>query len=338
MHRSLHNLAAKRKGAKMRRSWLIKGLALVMAVTATACQSNTDADAAQGAASNAVNAGKKAPQAFLDKARRSLKFVEGGSFQMGDFGPVHSPEKMPYSSDADNKPMHKVTLDSFSISAYKITYEDHDVYAEVSGSPKVGMDAFTKKRRHPKVAASLTWQQARDYCQWLGQQLNLPTDMPTEAQWEYAARNRGQYWMVATDNGRMELGRNAWTFDQRVEYAEKHDLTELEPSLPLGHFPANPLGLYDMMTEGQEWVLDWYAKDYYAKSPEVNPKGPEKGTHKVLRSSRGGSGDNLIMGDGLSITRRLRLPDRSKDPKSDFPNPGYGTTSRCVVNRPTSVN
>ena len=128
-------------------------------------------------------------------------------------------------------------------------------------------------------------------------------DLPTEAQWEYAARNRGQFWVVATDNGKMELGRNARTFDERSAYAKKFGLTRLEPSLPLGAFPPNPLGLYDMMTEGHEWMLDWYDPDYYAKSPEKNPAGPETGARKVLRSSRGGSGENLIMGDGLSITR-----------------------------------
>jgi formylglycine-generating enzyme required for sulfatase activity len=270
--------------------------------------------------------------------RKELKFVEGGSYQMGDFGPVHSPEKMPYSSDADNKPMHKVTLDSFSMSAYKITYEDHDVYAEVTGTPKVGVVALKRGRRHPRIAASLTWQQARDYCQWLGQQLSAPMDIPTEAQWEYAARNRGQFWVVATDNGEMELGRNAWDFDARSAYAKKHGLTRLEPSLPLGHFPANPLGLYDLMTEGQEWVLDWYAADYYAKSPEKNPLGPTTGVRKVLRSSRGGSGDNLIMGDGLSITRRSMTPDPSQDRGNEgLSDPSKGYTSRCVVNRSTPV-
>jgi formylglycine-generating enzyme required for sulfatase activity len=321
-----------KQGEIMFKCLRFKSTVMCLALASTACQSKDDLGATKPSSEATTKTAAKAPQAFLDRIRKDLKFVEGGTFQMGDFGPVHSPEKLPYSSDADNKPMHKVTLDSFSMSAFKITYEDHDAYAETTGSPKVGMDEFTKKRRHPKVAASLTWQQGRDYCQWLGEQLNLPMDLPTEAQWEYAARNRGQFWVVATDNGQMEVGRNAWEFDQRVEYAEKHGLTELEPSLPLGHFPPNPLGLYDMMTEGQEWVLDWYAEDYYAKSPEKNPQGPATGTHKVLRSSRGKSGDNLIMGDGLSITRRIRLPNPSKDPEFDFPNPGYETTSRCVAN------
>jgi formylglycine-generating enzyme required for sulfatase activity len=161
-------------------------------------------------------------------------------------------------------------------------------------------------------------------------------DLPTEAQWEYAARNRGQFWVVATDNGKMELGRNAFSFDERSAYAKQHGLTRLEPSLPQGHFPPNPLGLYDMFTEGREWMLDWYAADYYAGSPEKNPQGPSNGKEKVLRSSTSANGEHLIMGDGLSITRNHRAPNGDRGYKSGIPS-GYGTTSRCVVNQLTPV-
>src|SRR3990167_5238620 len=233
----------------MRKTWTLKGLGLMLVAVSSACQSNSNDEVAHEDRANALSAGAVVPQVFLAKAKGNLKFVEGRSFHMGDFGPVHSPEKLAYSSDADNKPLHKVTLDSFSMSAYKITYEDHDAYAQATGKPKVGMDEVTKKYRNPQIAASLTWQQARDYCQWLGQQLSLPMDLPTEAQWEYAARNRGQFWVVATDNGKMELGRNTRTFDERSVFAKQFGLTRLEPSLPLGHLPPNPLGLFDMMTE-----------------------------------------------------------------------------------------
>lgn len=315
----------------------IKLTALCLILISTACQSKSDGNESRPAAeAPTATANKQAPAAFLARMRKNLKFVEGGSFQMGDFGPLHSEERLYYSSATDNKPLHKVTLDSFSMSAYKITYEDHDVYAETAGVPKVGMTGFIKDSRHPKIAASLVWQEARDYCQWLGKQLNLPMDLPTEAQWEYAARNRGQFWLVATDNGKMELGRNAFSFDERSAYAKQHGLTRLEVSLPQGHFPPNPLGLYDMFTEGLEWMLDWYAEDYYAKSPEKNPQGPASGTKKVLRSSRGGDGQNLIMGDGLSITRSHRAPEGDRGYKGTIP-AGYETTSRCVVNQPTPV-
>lgn len=318
----------------MNRTMVVRMMALLCAAASSACQSEGN----QPPQTRSQKAEAKAPQAFLDKQRKNLKFVEGGSFQMGDFGPLHSEEKLYYSSAQDNKPLHKVTLDSFSMAAYKIMYEDYDVYAETAGVPRTGKVAQERGRRHPKIAASVNWQQARDYCQWLGRQLNLPMDLPTEAQWEYAARNRGQFWVVATDNGKMELGRNARTFDERSAYAKHVGLTRLEPSLPLGVFPPNPLGLYDMMTEGLEWMLDWYDPGYYAKSPEKNPKGPETGTRKVLRSSDSANGEHLIMGDGLSFTRNSLAPDPSKDPVNEgLSDPSAGYTTRCVVNQPTPV-
>lgn len=315
------------------RTMMSRAIVLLCIAASSACQSKSDAEAHQ-----LEGAGPRAPQAYLDKMRLNLKFVAGGSFQMGDFGPVHSPERLPYSRAEDDKPLHKVTLDSFSMSAYKITYEDYDVYAETAGVPKTGQFARERGKRHPRIAASVNWRQARDYCQWLGKQLDLPMDLPTEAQWEYAARNRGQFWVVATDNGKMELGRNSRTFDEQIEYAERHGLTELDPSLPLGGFPPNPLGLHDMMTDGQEWVLDWYAANYYAKSPEKNPQGPATGTRKVLRSTRSANGEHLIMGDGLSIIRDSMLPDPAQEQMlSKASDPSEGYTSRCVVNQAKPV-
>src|SRR5690606_20921530 len=150
---------------RMRDSWVIRGLGVLLAVSSSACQSSSNDAAAKPASSpsTVASASNTALGAFLSKARRDLKFVEGGSFQMGDFGPLHSPEKLPYSGSLDNKPLHKVTLDSFSMSAYKITYEDYDVYAETAGVPKPGKVALERGKRHPRIAASINWQQARDY-------------------------------------------------------------------------------------------------------------------------------------------------------------------------------
>jgi len=284
-------------------------------------------------------------QALLDKTRKNLRFVQGGTFQMGDFGPIDSPEKLPYSVDQDNKFLHKVTLKSFSMSAYKSTYADLDVYSEATGTPRVGMDKFTLRHRYPDAAAGLNWQQARGYCRWLGVQLKLPMDLPTEAQWEFAARNRGQMFLFATDNGKVEPGRNVWEYQQREDYITNHDFHFYSPSLPLGQFPPTPLGLYDMMTDGYEWMRDWYDPNYYKVSPESDPTGPASGREKVLRSSEGSSGRALSFGDGLTITRRHRQPDPPKVDYKGTPQPGSNmtgdTTARCVVNsdselKPTS--
>ncbi len=294
-----------------------------------------------------------AVKALMDKTLKNLRFVEGGTFDMGDFGIVDSVEKLYYTSSKNNKPMHKVTLDSFSMSAYKTTYADVDTYTQAMGMPKFNTDEhFVKRARFPDSMAGLIWQEARDYCQWLGKLLDLPMDLPTEAQWEYAARNRGKFWLFATDNGNVNEGRNVWEYDQLEKYQQSLarerglDIDEsilYTATVPLGRFPPTPLGLHDMITDGWEWTLDWFDADYYAKSPMRNPKGAETGTEKVKRSFGSKSGKYLEAGDGMTISRHRAEPGeplwRNFDGKMVRSIAGRSETgARCVVNATTAVN
>ncbi len=331
--------ASRRQRLTNRRGPIVLGC-LAILVPMVACHAGASASSAANSASGAASGAKV--QALLEKARRNLVFVQGGSFQMGDIGPIASPEKLPYTSAQNNKPLHKVTLDSFSMSAYKTTYADIDVYTDATAQPMIGVDKSTLRFRYPDAAAGLDWQHARAYCQWLGAMLDLPMDLPTEAQWEYAARNRGQMVSFATDNGKVEPGRNVWEYQQRLDYIEKAHLNDYSPSLPLGQFPATPLGLRDMMTDGYEWMLDWYGADYYQASPERNPAGPSAGTERVLRSTAGSSGAALSFGDGMTFTRFHRKPSPpSVSLWTGKVEPGLNmtpdTTARCVVNSPSEV-
>ena len=127
----------------------------------------------------------------------------------------------------------------------------------------------------------------------------LPVDLPTEAQWEYAARSRGQFFMIATDDGNVVHGRNV-PYDAQLELISPFN--ELS-NYPVGLFPANPLGLHDMSTNRVEWVSDWYAEDAYKTAPSMNPQGPVTGTHKVVRS---GTGDSPLVGS--TVHRYKSLP------------------------------
>lgn len=275
------------------------------------------------------------------KARtlKHLVFVEGGSFMMGDFGEIHSEEKLPYSGNPDDNPLHKVTLDSYSISAYKTTYEDFDVFTDAMGKPRIASLHWldTPVRSAPGTPAGVSWQQGQEYCRWLGQQLGVPMDLPTEAQWEYAARSRGMMVIYPTDNGQIDDGRNVASYEQREAYARKHKLFSGLAPAKVGMYPPNPLGLYDMVTNGYEWVLDWYDSDYYAASTEKNPAGPAAGTQKVTRGYSGMDGDGLAI---VSFTFRRHpteptiAPDTDKEGRPDTNNQHRSFTARCVANHP----
>ncbi|WP_376746152.1 formylglycine-generating enzyme family protein [Acinetobacter courvalinii] len=281
---------------------------------------------------------QKQLQQLLEKTKKNLILVKGGTFMMGDFGPEHSADKLPYDGKGDSKPLHKVTLDDFQLSATKATYADFDVYTDITGQKKVGtFDELSIKYRIPTAAAGINWQQARDYCQWLGQQLNVKMDLPTEAQWEYAARNRGQYVLYATDNGKIDIGRNIWSFEQRKASNKKYKALKDIPVLQ--QYPASPLGFYDMLTDNYEWMLDWYDPEYYSKSPEKNPQGPASGTLKVVRSSAPDDGQNMHMGGkGLTMQRHamhpVEDPVRAKDPRIKKYNIDLNqyNSVRCAVN------
>ncbi len=237
------------------------------------------------------------------KVLADLVFVEGGTFMMGDFGVLWSPEKLPYSFDVTSRPVHEVTLSSFSISKYKTTYAEFDVYTDATGTERASAaDWYALEQRYPQAPAGVPWQRAKDYCQWLGKITQLPLDLPTEAQWEYAARSRGQFFVWATDDGNVDYGRNMPAADQ-VEL--------LTPSThhrvyPVGVFPPNPLGLYDASHNGEEWVDDWFDENYYKSSPKNDPTGPAQGTKKVARGWP--VGDSIVPNTMFRRSRPLIFP------------------------------
>lgn len=263
-------------------------------------------------------------QALLERSRDNMVFVEGGSFVMGDAGVFDEQgrEVMPERFvDTAARPAHKVTLDAYHISKYEVTFAEYDLFTQAAGrEPVMSEDFGIKIREGNYPVGTPTWQAARDYCLWLGKQSGLPYDLPTEAQWEYAARSRGQNVAFATDDGTVDVGRNIAPGATYIS--------------PVGSFPANPLGLHDMSGNVSEWVLDWYDKDYYKNSPETNPRGPEQGSEKILRG--GGGGNEPIGNDVFSRNATLPVPAeaiKNEVLRKDFEKNGYATFGfRCVLN------
>lgn len=277
--------------------------------------------------------------ALKKKTLEDLVFVEGGTFQMGDFGPIHGEEGLQYSTNADDNVLHEVTLDSFSVLAHKVTYQDFDVYTDATGKDRIAQDPMDLKYRNiPDVPAGVNWHDARSYCQWVGTQINSPMDLLTEAQWEYAARNRGEMLIFATDNGKIDDGRNVRSFDQKQEFKSKHHVVYM-PALPVGKLPPTPLGLYDMVGNGYEWVLDSYQPEYSA-SPQKNPV-VTQGEEKVMRGYEAVGGGTLQL-VAMTFTRESEppreVPELDPDGHPYTDNAHAGDTFRCAVNSTTEVS
>lgn len=262
---------------------------------------------------------------LIKQTIEELVFVKGGTFMMGDVGTFITKESFaegdykftsPTAKDAmhlqwtnakDNKPPVKVTLTGYSMDKYELTFGEYDVFSKVTGSPLLDKeDLGDMKARGPRQPAAANWYQAKKYCQWLGKLTGLPFDLPTETQWEYAARSRGRPVGYATDTGLIDEGRNYAKFS--------------EYPAPVGSFPPNPLGMYDMSGNVAEWVNDWYAPGYTDLANKVDPAGPITGTKKVYRGGYYGQSSW-----GNDVYTRVAKPPNT-------PHIGIGVGFRCVLN------
>jgi formylglycine-generating enzyme required for sulfatase activity len=315
-----------------KRTFLLPVIPLLLAACDNSASTTSTADAGQSQHHSAEL------QNMIRQVKNNLVFVEGGDFLMGDFGKEYGPEKMRLDTKKDSKPLHKVTLTSYSISKFKTTNQEYQLYLKLNNLrlkkednslSQALSDALNKL---PNTPAHMDWYDAEQYCTWLGKVSGLPFALPTEAQWEYAARSRGQFFIVGTNSGVLEMDRinrgiNISGGLDREDFAVKMGLKGgTMIALPVDSYPPNPLGIYDMAGNGYEWVNDWYDPDYYKISPAVDPLGPEKPIYKDYR----GHYTRVLRGadysgpfKGLTITRHKNKPDT--DVIGD-------KTVRCVVN------
>ena len=257
----------------------------------------------------------------------NMVFVEGGQFDMGDFGWAceydetdvctwpcgQEPEQLCHiSSNGDDDFVHPVKLNSYYFSKFQVSLGDFDLFFIANGKPQFDVEKreredlkFRYQRDLP--AFTKTWQESKDYCHWIANLSGYSVDLPTEAQWEFAARNRGQHILFPTDTGSLSFGEN-----YPVEGGGR--------TFSIAKFPPSPLGIYSLAGNATDWVNDWYGEDYYRQSPVVNPQGPEKGTYKVKRGSYYPEGPM----SAASVVRRW--PDK---PEQEAYYPGTGF--RCAI-------
>lgn len=214
--------------------------------------------------------------------------VPGGCFQMGDtFG----------DGDGYEMPVHEVCVDDFYMGKYEVTQGE---YTRIIGS---NPSHFKKGDRYP--VEQVSWDDAQDFIKKLNSHSGKHYRLPTEAEWEYAARNGGK--KVRFGTGKDTIGPDEANFNASSKYAKPYSRpgTYREQTVAVGSFAPNGLGLYDISGNVWEWCHDWFDIDYYDKSPKMNPTGPSSGSYRVLRG-----GSWFISPRHVRAASRLRLmPD-----------------------------
>ena len=193
--------------------------------------------------------------------------IAGGTFAMGSND----------GDEADEKPLHDVTVSSFRMSKYEVTQAQ---WRTVMGSNPPEL-YNTNCDQCPIERVS--WNDIQEFLRKLNQQTGKTYRLPTEAEWEFAARggNQSKGYKYAGSN---DIGAVAWHEDNH----KSSKYGDQGTTHPVGTKKANELGLYDMTGNVWEWCSDLYGSDYYANSPHSDPKGASSGTVHVLR---GGSWD-----------------------------------------------
>jgi len=173
----------------------------------------------------------------------------------------------------NERPIHRVWIDAFQLAARQVTNAEYTKFLHATASlpPPLWDDPNFNQPRQPVVGVS--WHEAQRYCEWLATNLERPYRLPTEAEWERAAR------------GGTEGALFPWGSAPPASLPNYAIRWQTGPE-PVGQSDPNAFGLFDICANVHEWCSDWYDPGYYAVSPERNPRGPESGQR---RASRGGS-------------------------------------------------
>jgi sulfatase modifying factor 1 len=231
-----------------------------------------------------------------------MVLVQPGSFEMGSAN-----------GRADEQPLHAVRISrAFYIAKYELTFDEYDRFCEDTGRTKAD-DGGRGRGKLPVI--NVTWYDAAAYCNWLSQKEGLTPcytgsgrtiqcdfaangyRLPTEAEWEYAARggplSRGYLYAGGDD-------------PDEVAWYEANSGNQIHP---VGQKKPNELGLYDMCGNLFEWVWDWYGEDYYASSPGDDPRGPPTPSSTTPRGPERARRSGSWREDAINI----RITSRSFD-------------------------
>ncbi len=270
--------------------------------------------------SSSAFSAEKLPQTYTDKVTgMEFVYVKGGCYKMGS--PVNEQGRY-----ANESPVHEVCVDGFYMAKYEVTNAQYRLFKKKHKVREYRGESLDADNL-PVVLVS--WNDAQDYITWLNGQSKKVYRLPTEAEWEYAARGgttTSRYWGDDPDKA--------------CQYADVHDLTGKKKNVkflfdnhncddgyagmsPVGTYKPNAFGLYDMLGDVWDMCSDWFGEDYYSSSPRMNPKGPKSGKTRVCRGGGWRSSPNLV-----------RSAARGYYPQGRFSNRlGF----RLVIDNPASV-
>jgi len=233
------------------------------------------------------------PTAFTDNEFLGMVLVPAGEFIMGGSADNALAECQKYNSDCqrdwftNEEPEHKIYLDAYYIDKYEVTNALYKACVEAGACEapkKMNSYAHTSYYDNPEFddypVVYIDWDMAQTYCNWMDRQL------PTEAQWEKAARG---------------VDARTYPWGEGIEKSYANFYSYVGDATVVGSYEngKSVYGVYDMAGNVWEWVEDWHSEIYYNNSPLENPLGPASGEHRVIR---GGSWD--LNGDGVRSSLR----------------------------------
>lgn len=207
----------------------------------------------------------------------------------------------------DERPVHRVFVDEFVIGCFAVTNMLYRPFIGDTGREPTSCWNDPRFNHPDQPVTGVSWFDASAYCEWLSEKTGKLYRLPTEAEWERAAR------------GGLEGKLYTWG-DEAPQLQQQYRERWLNGPERVGRRPANSFGLYDIAENVHEWCSDWYDESYYLESPVSNPQGSASGTR---RASRGGSWRHQI-----KITRvaaRSSIPPEFK--YSDY---GFRVAGRAV--------
>ena len=237
----------------------------------------------------------------------------------------------------DNETVHNVTVSSFFLAKNELTFDEFDAFCKAT-SRELPSDSGWGRGKRPVI--NVDWYDAIEYCNWRSSQEGLQVvysinknkkdskngnksdakkwlvtinrtangyRLPTEAEWEYAARQGGQ--KVRFGNGKDTADLEEINFDASSNFKERYytpTFSYYRKTIPVGSFLPNTLELFDMSGNVLEWCEDWY--DAYPSNTSNDPRGPTTGSYRVMR---GGSHYNAPAGVRVAV-RFYNRPDYSR--------------------------